>query len=283
MSEKEIEFYKEQDKIPKEKINEAVEDRYKRTLRFLYSITSNPPRRNKIYLHEKYGGINPLVKYGLVNSGVFGRVDVVDNEKIAGWILDLDTKKPAEFVINVNGIAIYEGRVSFTRKDIADITGYEIPTGFVANWRDIEIPPQIRDSTKFEVEVVHKRTGYIVPGNYREVTRRALPECRIKYFPENFEFFAIDTLQANLLNGSLIISGLALPKGEEKLMLTVKDAEGVKEIQWGLPSPVFGEQNPDNPIAKNARFRADNVVPDLEKPIEVYLNEKKVAEIAIRR
>jgi hypothetical protein len=281
LSEEEIEFYKEQDKIPREKIKEAVEDRYRRTLKFLYNIMSDPPKRNKIYLHEKYGGINPLVKYGLVNSGVFGRVDVVDNEKIAGWILDLDTKKPAEFVINVNGMAIYEGRTNFTRKDIAEITGYEIPSGFVVTWRDIEIPPQIRDSTKFEVEVVHKRTGYIVPGNYREVTRRALPECRVKYFPDNFEFFAIDIVNANLLNGRLILSGLLLPKNAEGVKLTVKDAEGIKEIQWGLPSPIFGELHPDNPIAKNARFRVDNVVPDLEKPIEVFLNGEKVAEIII--
>ncbi|WP_143274363.1 hypothetical protein [Archaeoglobus fulgidus] len=64
--------------------------------------------------------------------------------------------------------------------------------------------------------------------------------------------------------------------------------QGAKEIpklrsEVGLPSSYFGEQRKDNPIAKNARFRVDNVVPDLEKPIEVYVNEKKVAEIAIRR
>jgi hypothetical protein len=30
-----------------------------------------------------------------------------------------------------------------------------------------------------------------------------------------------------------------------------KDAEGLKEVQWGLPSPFFGEQRKDNPKAKN--------------------------------
>ncbi len=74
---------------------------------------------------------------------------------------------------------------------------------------------------------------------------------------------------------------MLLPKNAEGVKLTVKDAEGIKEIQWGLPSPIFGELHPDNPIAKNARFRVDNVVPDLEKPIEVFLNGEKVAEIII--
>jgi hypothetical protein len=26
------------------------------------------------------------------------------------------------------------------------------------------------------------------------------------------------------------------------LKLTIRDAEGVKDVQWGLPSPFFGEQ-----------------------------------------
>jgi len=51
-------------------------------------------------------------------------------------------------------------------------------------------------------------------------------------------------------------------------------------VQWGLPSPFFGEQRKDNPKAKNARFRVDNVVVG-DKPIEVYVNGNKVAEIVL--
>ncbi|KUK05586.1 MAG: Uncharacterized protein XD48_2169 [Archaeoglobus fulgidus] len=54
-------------------------------------------------------------------------------------------------------------------------------------------------------------------------------------------------------------------------------------MQWVLPSPYFGEQRKDNPIAKNARFRVDNVIPDTERPIEIHLNGIKVAEISISR
>lgn len=84
-----------------------------------------------------------------------------------------------------------------------------------------------------------------------------------------------------MLNDRLTIGGLALPKADaEDLKLTIKDVEGIKEIQWGLPSPVFGEQHKDNPKAKNARFRVDNVAVG-DKPIEVFVNDKKVAEIRI--
>ncbi len=88
----------------------------------------------------------------------------------------------------------------------------------------------------------------------------------------------------NLLNGRLIIGGLALPgiDIEETPKLTIKDAKGIKEVQWGIPSPVFGEQRPDNPKAKNARFRVDRVVVG-DKPIEIYVNGVKIAEIVVSR
>lgn len=53
-------------------------------------------------------------------------------------------------------------------------------------------------------------------------------------------------------------------------------------MQWGLPSPFFGEQRKDNPRAKNARFSVDNVVVG-DEPIEVFVDGKKVAEIIITK
>ena len=112
---------------------------------------------------------------------------------------------------------------------------------------------------------------------------KLFPKVRVNYLPNNnLELFRIDILQVNLLNGRLIIGGLALPKKdvEEMPKLTIRDAEGVKEVQWKLPSPVLGEQYPDNPKAKNARFRVDGVVAG-DRPIEVYLDGEKIAEILI--
>jgi len=53
-------------------------------------------------------------------------------------------------------------------------------------------------------------------------------------------------------------------------------------VQWGLPSPYFGEQRKDNPKAKNARFKTDGVVVSNRSP-EVYLSEERIAEILIER
>ena len=156
---------------------------------------------------EKYDGVNPLIKFGLLNSGVFGHVDIVDDEKIAGWILDRN-----------------------------------------------------------------------MSANAKEI----FPRVSINYLPNDLEFFRIDVLNANLLNGKLVIDGLALPRKDAgELKLTVKDAEGIKDVQWGLPSLFFGEQRKDNPRAKNARFSVDNVVVG-DEPIEVFVDGKKVAEIVIQ-
>jgi len=112
---------------------------------------------------------------------------------------------------------------------------------------------------------------------------RFFPRVSINYLPTDLEFFRIDVLNANLLNGKLVIGGLALPKKDAgELKLKVKDAEGMKDVQWGLPSPFFGEQRKDNPRAKNARFSVDNVVVG-DEPIEVFVDGKKVAEIIITK
>jgi len=63
---------------------------------------------------------------------------------------------------------------------------------------------------------------------------------------------------------------------------TIRNAEGVKENSVELPPPVFREQCKDDPKAKNARFRVDGVVVS-DKPIEIYLDGIKIAEITITR
>lgn len=72
---------------------------------------------------------------------------------------------------------------------------------------------------------------------------RLFPRAHVNYFNNNLEFFRIDTLNVNLLNGRLTIGGLALPKADvENLKLTIRDAEGMKEVRWGLP-PQSSENN----------------------------------------
>ncbi len=139
-----------------------------------------------------------------------------------------------------------------------------------------------REQDKIPREVIEKA----VEERYRKVLEfmkasgimakeKIFPKVRVNYFQDDkLDFFRIDVVNANLLNGRLTIGGLALPAGEdESIKLTIRDAEGIKEVQWGLPSPYFGEQRKDSPKAKNARFQVNNVVVG-DSPIELYVNGK---------
>ena len=97
----------------------------------------------------------------------------------------------------------------------------------------------------------------------------------IRYYPiEEVEFMVVDVLQADLLKkGRINIGGLVLLKKEIEgdYRLTIRDREGEKEVKWGLLSPYLSERYPHNPKAKNARFYISGVMPDRDRPIEIYL------------
>jgi len=213
-----------------------------------------------------------------------------DHIKVVNYLLELDRKEGSilkTFFTLEERIKFLEQFRESNEKLFREYFGTE--NQFVLSEEEIEFYRQ-QDQIPREVieKAVEERYHKVLEFMRRSgiiAKEKVFPKVSVNYLPasENLDFFRIDVLQANLLNGRLIVSGLALPKNAEGVKLTVKDAEGVKEIQWGLPSPYFGEQRKDNPIAKNARFKIDNVVPDPDKPIEVYVNEKKVAEIAIKR
>lgn len=71
------------------------------------------------------------------------------------------------------------------------------------------------------------------------------------------------------------------PEVKEEYRLLVEDAEGIKEVQWGLPSPGYAKIYPDNPYAKNARFKVEGVVATEGKPLKLYLEDKNGDKIMI--
>jgi hypothetical protein len=103
----------------------------------------------------------------LVDRVVFlgGHVDVVDSEKIAGWILDT-SGGPCRFGIRVNGKIVYEGITNVERKDIKKIYGITHNAGCHVPLQEINIP---NDLEEISVEVFHIPSGVIVPGNYQKV------------------------------------------------------------------------------------------------------------------
>jgi hypothetical protein len=177
LSKEEEEFYEEQESIPKEEIEREIEEKYKSILEFIKNEGFLP--RTKIFTDQIFG-ISELtiefIKCRLISDWVGGYVDICNEEKIAGWLLDLKDKEPY-FLVKLNGIVVYVGKPSLERVDVKDIYGIDWNAGFTVFWKDVKLPEQILahpDDTEIEVEVVHEKTGYIIPGNYKKLLKRNL-------------------------------------------------------------------------------------------------------------
>jgi len=242
-------------------------------------------RTAKIEANPSLGHLSTLV---LRRINEKFQISPADHNRIVSYLLKLDKEEKSilkTFFTLQERIEFLNRFRESNEKLFREYFGTE--NQFVLSEEEIEF---YREQDKIPREVVEKA----VEERYKKVLEfmkssgiiakeRFFPKVNINYFDSNLDFFRIDVLNANLLNGKLTISGLALPKVDvEEPKLTIRDAEGVKEIQWGLPSPVFGEQRPDNPKAKNARFRIDGIAVG-DKPIEVYLDGKKIAEIVITK
>jgi hypothetical protein len=177
LSKEEEEFYKEQESIPKEEIEREIEKKYKSILEFIKNENFLP--RTKIFTDQVFGHselTKEFIRGGLISDWVGGYVDVCNEEKIAGWLLDLKDKEPY-FLVRLNGIIVYVGKPSLERVDIKDLYGIDWNAGFTVFWKDVKLPEQILahpDDTEIEVEVVHEKTGYIIPGNYKKLLKRNL-------------------------------------------------------------------------------------------------------------
>jgi hypothetical protein len=177
LSKEEEEFYKEQESIPKDEIEKEIEEKYRRILEFIKKEDFLP--RTKIFTNQVFGQskiTSEFIKCGLISDWVGGHVDICNEEKIAGWLLDLKDKEPY-FLVKLNGIVVYVGKTSLERVDIKDIYGIDWNAGFSVFWKDIKFPEQILslpDDAELEVEVIHEKTGYTIPGNNKKLIKRAL-------------------------------------------------------------------------------------------------------------
>ena len=137
----------------------------------------------------------------------------------------------------------------------------------------------------------------LVEERYQKVVENVIKKFEAKqkvYIPvelsklvkedEVVEKVVIDQLYLDLLKGSkLVVGGVVVlkPEVKEEYRLLVEDAEGMKEVQWRLPSPGYAKSYPDNPYAKNARFKVEGVVSTEGKPIKIYLENKNGDKILI--
>lgn len=273
LSEEEIEFYKEQDEILKDKdyLERLIKERYEKAVELLSErgIDMNSYRREnvaRVHISKE--------------PDIYGYVDVLNLQKICGWVLDLEENKPTQIEVRINGIKVLEKDANIYRPDVSGSYGIDFPTGFEVYMKEIVLPNEIKelpDETECRVEVYHKRTGKLIQGNYRGITVKEIKKSTrlSKDFPyvryvmeervkEFVEFANLDQLYIDVLNdGKLIFGGLVVIKKEfdqSEFKLVIKDAEGEKEVQWFLPSPGYAKNSPDNPNAKKARYRAERVV-----------------------
>jgi hypothetical protein len=177
LSKEEEEFYKEQESIPKEEIEREIEKKYKNILEFIKNESFLP--KTRIFTDQVFGSselTQEFIRGGLISDWVGGHVDVCNEEKIAGWLLDLKDKEPY-FLVKLNGIIVYVGKPSLERVDIKDLYGIDWNAGFTVFWKDVKLPEQILilpDDAEIEVEVVHEKTGYIIPGIYKKILKKDL-------------------------------------------------------------------------------------------------------------
>jgi hypothetical protein len=177
LSKEEEEFYKEQESIPKDEIEKEIEEKYRSILEFIKKenfLTRTKIFTNQVFGHSKF--TREFIRCGLIIDWVGGYVDVCNEEKIAGWLLDLKDNEPY-FLVRLNGIIVYIGKPNLKRVDIKNIFGIDWNAGFTVFWKDVKLPEQILslpDDAEIEVEVVHEKTGYIIPGNYKKLLKRDL-------------------------------------------------------------------------------------------------------------
>ncbi len=90
------------------------------------------------------------------------------------------------------------------------------------------------------------------------------------------EKVVIDQMYLDLLKDSkLVIGGVVVlkPDVKEEYKLLIEDAEGTKEVKWNIPSPGYAKMYPENPHAKNPRFKVNGIITTEDKPVRLYLQK----------
>jgi len=100
------------------------------------------------------------------SKGVYGNVDVVNEERVFGWIVDLDDSELPVLELYIDNNKIAETSPSFIREDLTDVfNNKELLAGFEFRWDKLEIPEELKDK-KVKVRVIHQKTRRLIaPGD----------------------------------------------------------------------------------------------------------------------
>jgi len=289
LSSEEIEFYKEQDEILKDKdyLNKLIMERYERVLDFL---KQNYPNFEK-YKFGEDRAVSVLVSD--LEIPIRGFVDRITPLFIEGWVVNLKSKKPAKVVLKINGKPVAEAEANIPRYGLMEQLKVNIPLGFRIYWKNVKLPDELKnmsDDYDCIIRVVEKETDIIIPGNYRNLKLGEIKRMIKNKYPhitynwevinKYFEFFIVDNFSIDLSNGTLTVGGLACLRKELKqkaYKIIIKTEAKEREVLWGIDSPGYAKANPNNPNAKKARFLVKSLplVPNNLYNIYIVNNDKR--------
>jgi len=284
LNEKEIEIYREQDELlrDKDQLNKDIKERYELVINYL---KQNFPE------FEKYKKKNVLKVFHPANKyNVLGLVEVMNKEKITGWIIDEKKHEVQTVVLKVNNIKILERKATEKREELKEEYNTD-KGGFTIYWKEIILPKELRnlsENTICKVELIHKESGKLIQGNYTSFTVKELKKITrlAKWMPwlkttmpeearDIIEYFHIDQLYIDVLNNGLVriggVVGLKKHLRKEDFELLLKTPKDILKARWDLPSPGYANANPKNPNAKKARFLLERVEPNY--PLELFLKK----------
>jgi hypothetical protein len=123
-----------EDNFDENSLENETKEVYKSLLEF---VQENLPSeiltyRNRVYISQIYGDsplTMELIRAGIINDWVGGRIEVCNEEGIAGWLVDLQDESPY-FLVKLNGLCVCIRRPDIKRTDISKIYGISCNTGF---------------------------------------------------------------------------------------------------------------------------------------------------------
>jgi len=284
LTDEEIEFYKQQDEILKDKeyIEKLIEERYENILEFL---KENYPNFEEYKLDKELSG---NIHTSVSDTEVIGKVEKITPIFIEGWVANLKKKRPAKVFLEINGKPVAEAEANIPIYSLMERLKLDIPFGFRIYWNDVKLPREFHDNDECILRVVEKESGKILPGNYVNLKVEEVKKFIQFNFPHiiynwdvinnYFEIFHIDKLHLDLLKGTIILKGKAYLKKylkKKDYMLILKTQRGEKDLLSWRVNPIESSKiNLRNLYIRKATFLKKNLsLADL--PLELCIINKK--------
>lgn len=93
-----------------------------------------------------------------INSGKYGHVDIIDENGITGWFVNLDNSEDNELSVYINDQFVGKLNPAYYRSDINQIFRKTLEAGFWVSWDQLNISENLLQKKEWYVEVKYKDT-----------------------------------------------------------------------------------------------------------------------------